>query len=151
MAIPHVPAVLEAASSGTCCWCQTRPVCPGEDPSGHLHQSHALRRSDDPETERRRRRGGGGGERRRTGGGEEEERGGGERRRKRRKRGKKLTNEKCVRVQQSQTSGVARQSGWSLQCTFCSLLMERLRASACLVTELESISTSTSFFIRRSR
>ena len=63
----------------------------------------------------------------------------------------KLTNEKCVRVQQSQTSCMARQSGWSLQRTFWSLLMERLRASACLVTELQSISTSTSFFMRRSR
>lgn len=77
MALPHVIAVLEAASSETCCWCQTLPVCPGEDPSGHLHQLHALRRSDDPERERR--RGGGGG-------GEAEERGEEERRRKRRKR-----------------------------------------------------------------
>lgn len=83
MALPHVIAVLEAASSETCCWCQTLPVCPGEDLSGHLHQLHALRRSDDPKRERRR---GGGGE-----GGEVEERGEvkryeEERKRKRRKR-----------------------------------------------------------------
>ena len=113
MAIPHVPAVLEAASLETCCQHQTQPVCPGEDPSGHLHQSHALRRSDDPERERGGRRGGGGerrrnrrrgGEkegRRRGGGGEEEgrrRRGGGEeeegRRKRRRKREKNIDGRK---------------------------------------------------------
>ena len=86
-----------------------------------------------------------GGER---GGGEEEEE---ERGGRRGGRERKIDKWKCVRVQQSQTSGMARQSGWSLQRTFWSLLMERLRASACLVTELQSISTSTSFFMRRSR